>query len=398
MTMGQYACLRQFTGLLGHCIKWLPFPPSEDGEDHQIVIMGCLQNQVLPPTDSTPGCRDIQECMLLADLAMAGGRGAPLRASLQPLATFEHAGGRMTALAVAQPGNAKNTGAVVLFSGSAGGQLSCVPVDLPRHAGAQVEEIHVRGGIIETDDGAHATDGAPLHAGAVQAIDVCDQSDQVATAGLDGQLLVFDATSLSERGAAASPTVLAAADHRRSFYDVRWTMPNSIVGASTAGGLQMWDARAAGRPVAESPREWGFLANHQGRLGCAVTCIAAHPARPHVCAVGTSDSAVAIWDLRFLRKPTLSAVAPEGAGRGAVNALCFDRFRSRDAELPLLACTDGGQLLELSAAGPGAGASVRVVAEEYGAIVALDVDAGEGGRVVACTDLESLVVVDRRSA
>lgn len=60
-------------------------------------------------------------------------------------ATFTHAGGQVTSLAVVEEGaRSPEHRSVTVLSGSAGGTVSALPVKLPVLAGATLADVHVR--------------------------------------------------------------------------------------------------------------------------------------------------------------------------------------------------------------------------------------------------------------
>ncbi len=73
------------------------------------------------------------------------------------------------------------------------------------------------------------------------------------------------------------------------------------------GGLQLWDVREGPTPILKSPAKWGHTGHAalDARHGIArqLFCVDVHPARPNVCATGSTGGTVALWDLRFDSAP-----------------------------------------------------------------------------------------------
>lgn len=94
-----------------------------------------------------------------------------------------------------------------------------------------------------------------------------------------------------------------------------------------AGVLQAWDRREPGRPSQQS-----------GAAGHAMSCLAVHPAQPHLCASGSmgESGGILVWDLRQPGKPAVAVAVP---GNGGVTDLHFD---SGSDAAQLVFCTSGG--------------------------------------------------------
>jgi hypothetical protein len=152
-----------------------------------------------------------------------------------------------------------------------------------------------------------------------------------------------------------------------------------------------------------------------------VTALDVHPSRPNVCATGSSDGTVALWDLRYEAAPLAFALPAAGEDLhgpgGAVWEVRFDRCQdvARDAArggpgpMRVLFCTEGGALGACEVdrfPPPGAahagkvGAAAAVAPREFpagvAAVTSLDQDPVNGADMVVVTEQECLTYLRRK--
>ncbi|GAB4822960.1 hypothetical protein N2152v2_010006 [Parachlorella kessleri] len=191
------------------------------------------------------------------------------------LAAFQHPSKVTTVQACSLGG-----GEVVLVAAGADGGLSRLRMTVPLVPGSQPDGVQLQE---EDIDGAAVQPWLDLHQAAVTALDVNAVQGEVLSTSQRGTIAV---SSLADDG---SSTGLG------EFFE--------------CGLLQVWDRRQPGRPTQEGQAE-----------GQALSCLAAHPAQPHVCASGSHEGGVQLWDLRQGRQPVVALKT----GAGAVNDLHYD--------------------------------------------------------------------------
>jgi hypothetical protein len=242
------------------------------------------------------------------------------------------------------------------------------------------------------EPGGDATRGYPLHSASVIAMDWCEQSDDFLTASTDGKIAVVRADAKFTGWADLHPLTISEASPWDSISDACWLRPKEIVSVGGVSGIKVWDIRTRG----------GCVRSSSAGSGVRAESVAALPAAPHACAVGhglkpgqwgDKNASLSRWDLRMMRAEESVNLGEAGAA-GSVRVR-LDARREGTAVVPLVATTSGGQLMEVDL-GNGGGAQVEMVAEVEGALRDISVDRVNGAVMYASTDLQSLVVVDRR--
>lgn len=81
--------------------------------------------------------------------------------------------------------------------------------------------------------------------------------------------------------------------------------------AGVVGGLELWDVRHKAVPVRASQVDWGHTGvkhlDHMQGAARQMLCLDVHPARPNLCATGSSGGTVVVWDLRMEAAPVTAA-------------------------------------------------------------------------------------------
>jgi hypothetical protein len=205
----------------------------------------------------------------------------------------------------------------------------------------------------------------------------------VATTGLDGAIYVLDAARAGD--SSQNPSTLCPPSPFRSYRSATWVHAQALAAVGTVDGVEVWDPRQPRRAVSSSPLAWCTPSEQ-------LVAVAAQPSRPMECVVGHRSSAVSLWDLRFLAAPHIVQLEGLGSGGTAQHVAC-DQTRASGTSVPALVATTAGQLWSVDL-GKG-GQAPQVLCEEAASFTAMAVDDVDGGRVIACTDTEGLLVVDR---
>ncbi|KAK9809221.1 hypothetical protein WJX72_011562 [[Myrmecia] bisecta] len=324
---------RHYLGTQGLKVKCIPFAPPGPAEPDR----GIQSHKLLAVGNWSQDAE--QNVLSVVDLEVwtSPGEDRVLQAGLSSLAGWEHPGS-ITDLQVTQVG----PGRVVLLTGSSTGAVCRVQLDVPAAPGSAPEQVQIRGER-EDFDGIRLRPWRHLHTGPVAALDIRAETRQVVSVGLDGAIWILPLDGPQP----AKPFVEARKSV--SYSAVRWASNTSFVTAGTTGGLESWDIRQGPRPVTQSPLAWGLAG--AGRRDAAqgfdrIQCLDVHPSRPHLCASGSSNGTVTVWDLRFDRPPRLCSVADQaGGGVWQVRLDLSDAAYSNSQTHPaVLFCTDGGIL------------------------------------------------------
>lgn len=191
------------------------------------------------------------------------------------------------------------------------------------------------------------------HQGAVSSIDCYRNSPtpELLSVGLDGRICITPLDAEPSNSSAAP--AFFDGKGSRSFRAGRWAGVDSFVTAGTTGGIELWDRRKGGAPVGRSDRTWGHTGCRSMDAGVSgpfrqITCLDVHPSRPNLCASGSSQGTVSVWDLRFTRAPVSFALPEEDTAVGGEVWECrFDwlqgpgAMRANQGAARVLYCTDG---------------------------------------------------------
>ncbi|KAJ4781031.1 Nucleoporin Nup43 [Rhynchospora pubera] len=233
------------------------------------------------------------------------------------------------------------------------------------------------------------SDKDSFHCGPIQSIDVeTSSTGECATAGEDGRVnLVLIGEDKVENFRVCESDGLVA------YSAVKWGSPVEFVTGGVGPGLQWWDKRRPGGPVAQFKGVWG-----RGTVTGMIHSIDIHPSRKHTCVVGGSSGAVYAWDLRWQQQAiTLAGTGLEAKSQpfseSEVWEVKYDAFTpqvSSTKVLPVMMCSEDGFLAVLQQ-------DERPVQllEEPCAINSFDIDPQNPSDVIVALEWESVGILSR---
>lgn len=337
--MSEVHISRHFLDRQAQHVRFVPFAEAGPVEGDDVASGTMLAHKLFV----TGGWRQElrQHTVSIADLEVTHipSREVVLNANKQVLTDFGHKG-KVTALQVKQ----WSDGNVMVVLGSSQGSVSRMRFRVPLAPGSALDQIQMVDMETDTSSG-YLNTWQQCHTDTVAAVDINTDKQQVLTAGIDGQLHLVPLDW--ERGSRTSTSQTCYSDQGVyvSYHAAQWSSIDTFVTASTTGGLQVWDTRK--KSCRQSDLKWGLTGAPQDTgKGAArqIHSIATHQSQPDKCASGSSNGAVAVWDLRFNAAPLVATTGKQNAGDVWQVQFDADYESGSGSTPPVLFCTDDGNL------------------------------------------------------
>jgi WD40 repeat protein len=340
---------------------------------HKICVMGHYSDEV------------DQQLFSFVDIQVTSGRGHAAT-SIDTLGSWITMG-ETTDISLA---DLDGNGEVLIGISSGSGSIMLLRLLVPRQPGVKAADIQILD--LPNVDQKLLPWTIPHHS-AASSIDIQrgNGTAVILSAGVDGSLAVIDVQSDPATVPLFKPTGPISYS---SFISAKWAGLNSIASLSSSGQVDLWDTRKGPKPALSSPPQWGNVGEAhlpQAARTCRPQCLAVHPARPDLAAVGYSNGLVALWDLRMQVEPIVAV----RAGLGGVTEVMFDPLGPASTPAFVFSTQDG-VLAQASVGGP-VGKDLNIVNVHDTSAPAINGFDLSGSDAVMVTDDQSLVYLQRQN-
>lgn len=263
----------------------------------------------------------------------------------------------------------------VIVAGSQDGSLYRMRLTLPSVPGSSPSAIRFQGGDF---DEAELLPFSRPHSAPCTSVSVHENSNLAASVSLDGSIAV---TNLEvDKGPAASQ-ILHDARGAVSFSSCTWTTTgNTLVTSTHQGRVHVWDTRKSKSTMGVGCDE--FLQKYQSPL----ISLAASPAKPHACVVGSVDGRFSEWDFRYPDHPVYMQEV-----NGAITSIVYESQGSTVERLRF--CTESGSIFKVVH-----GEAHLLYEEPYGGFQSLCVaPTGTDSQIFGATHQEAIIYIGSNS-